>query len=475
MAVFGARLRRINAHNFSTLRSNPLSELSGSLGDLGTLLPLLIALTLTKSISLSATLVFSGITNILTGVAFGIPLPVQPMKAIAAIAISQSYTKEENTGAGLFMGGIVTLLSLTGLLRWFGRVVPVPVVRGIQMGAGLALVISAGTSLLKPLGWVSPTWSDNWLWACGAFVFLLIASLGARIPYALIVFAIGLVLAGIALATAQHPPGTTAPSGFQPWRPRLVVPSPRDFRKGAIEAGLPQLPLTTLNSVLAVTSLSASLFPRFPGAPSNTELGLSVGVANLVGCWFGAMPVCHGSGGLAGQYRFGARSGASIIILGLVKLVLGLVAGESIIPVLERFPKSLLGVMVLAAGVELAKVGQSLDDVDDLWEEAEQDNEDALQERDKRARRNEQERRDRWAVMLITVAGCLAFKNDAVGFIAGMLWHWGLRMPELTQRWRSSRGHRRLTRFFTAREEHDESEGEGLLDRNHDAPEGRTA
>ncbi|THW29911.1 hypothetical protein D6D25_05941, partial [Aureobasidium pullulans] len=412
MASIYSRLANVNKHNLRTLRTQPLNELSGALGDLGTLLPLLIALTLTKSISLPATLVFSGIANIATGAAFGIPLPVQPMKAIAAVAISQSYTKTENISAGLFVGGVVTFLSLTGLLKWFGRVVPIPVVRGIQMGAGLALVISAGTSLLKPLGWISPSWSDNWLWAMAAFAFLLVSSLVARIPYALLVFLLGLMLGGIQLAKSHT---HTETSGFHTWHPKIYIPSPSDFRKGALEAGLPQLPLTTLNSILAVTSLSASLFPTFPPTPSNTEIGLSVGIANLIGCWFGAMPVCHGSGGLAGQYRFGARSGASIIILGLVKLLLGLTAGETIIPLLQRFPKSLLGVMVLAAGVELAKVGQSLDDIKDLWEETEQENEDAA---DKRRKLNEQERRNRWAVMLVTVAGCLAFKNDAVGFIA---------------------------------------------------------
>lgn len=468
------KLRRINAHNLRTLRHNTLSELSGSLGDLGTLLPLLIALTLTGSISLPATLVFSGLANIATGVIFGIPLPVQPMKAIAAIAISQSYTKEENVAAGLFVGAVVVFLSITGLLRWFGRVVPVAVVRGIQTGAGFSLVISAGTSLLKPLGWIQPSWSDNWLWACAAFAFLLFAALVPRVPYALVIFILGLIFAGIQLAsTDKH----DAHSTFEFWKPQLAIPSPSDFRKGAIEAGLPQLPLTTLNSILAVTSLSASLFRTFPAAPSTTSLGLSVGVANLIGCWFGAMPVCHGSGGLAGQYRFGARSGASIIVLGLVKLILGLVAGETIIPLLQRFPKSLLGIMVIAAGVELAKVGQSLEETRDLWEEAEQDNDDAEQDIDKRRGLDEQERRDRWAVMLVTVAGCLAFKNDAVGFIAGMLWHWGLQLPKLTSKWGGGGGRgRSMTRFFTAYERRgNDEESEGLLERNLDAPEGRVA
>jgi hypothetical protein len=463
MASLYSRIASVNKHNLRTLQTQPLKELSGALGDLGTLLPLLIALTLTKSISLSATLVFSGIANIATGIAFGIPLPVQPMKAIAAIAISQSYTIKENISAGLFVGGVVTFLSLTGLLKWFGRVVPIPVVRGIQMGAGFALVISAGTSLLKPLGWTSPNWSDNWLWAMAAFIFLLISSLIPRVPYALLVFILGLTLSGIHLSTSH--PSPQAPSSFHTWHPQLYIPTPKDFYKGAFEAGLPQLPLTTLNSILAVTSLSTSLFPsNQPPTPSNTQIGLSVGLANLIGCWFGAMPICHGSGGLAAQHRFGARSGASIILLGLVKLLLGLVAGETIIPLLQRFPRSLLGVMVLAAGVELAKVGQSLDDVQDAWQETESEDQAAT---DKRCKLKEQEKKNRWAVMLVTVAGCLAFKNDAVGFIAGMVWHWGLKVEKVVKQ-RQWRGQRRLTRFFTAREYRDDEDAPLLHDDHAD-------
>jgi hypothetical protein len=158
-------------------------------------------------------------------------------------------------------------------------------------------------------------------------------------------------------------------------------------------------------------------------------MGTSVAVMNLVGGWFGAMPVCHGSGGLAAQYRFGARSGASIILLGLFKMMLGFFFGESLVGLLRQYPKSLLGIMVLAAGLELAKVGESLNHgARDLWEASDprlgSDGEGG-QEGSKRQRElSDEERRQRWTVMFMTVGGLLAFKNDAVGFAAGMLCHW---------------------------------------------------
>ncbi|RMY49600.1 hypothetical protein D0863_15099 [Hortaea werneckii] len=446
-------LRTITRHNLHTLRHAPLSELSGALGDLGTLLPLMIAMTLTNTIDLPTTLVFSGLTNILTGVVYGIPLPVQPMKAIASVAISQAFTKSETMAAGLTMGIAVFVLSATGLLGWLNRVVPVPVVKGIQVGAGFALVINAGSSLLLPLNWASPGW-DNRIWAIGAFLALAIASLMPRMPYALVVFSVGILIAGIVVASSSHQGDFHA--GI--WSPSVHVPDGHAWWTGAIDAALPQLPLTTLNSILAVTSLSASLFPNYPPTPSTTSIGFSVAIANLVGCWFGAMPVCHGSGGLAGQYRFGARSGSSVIILGIIKLLLGLFVGEAIVPLLQRFPKSLLGIMVLAAGVELAKVGQSVSEKRDLWQNAgeEYGNERSM---DDLKKDQEQEEKNRWLVMLVTVAGCLAFKNDAIGFLAGLIWHWSLQLPRVAERLRGGRSIR-------LQDEQEPESGNDLLERN---------
>jgi MFS superfamily sulfate permease-like transporter len=433
---FKSRLKHLHTHNVQTLRAQPLAEFSGALGDLGTLLPLMIALTLTQSISLPSTLVFAGLANIITGVVFGIPLPVQPMKAIAAVAIARNFSIQETSAAGITVSVIVLLLSVTGLLSWFSRVIPIPVVKGIQVGAGLSLVLSAGTSLLAPLGWVSPSWADNYIWAVFAFLLLLFTTafaLKVKLPYALVVFGLGLVLAVVRLHVEKHEHFDAPTWNF--WQPHTYIPQLETFYY-TLSASLGQLPLTTLNSIIAVSHLSSELLPELP-EPSPTALGISVASMNLIGCWFGAMPACHGSGGLAGQYRFGARSGASVIILGLIKLLLGLFVGDALVNVLREFPKSLLGIMVIAAGVELAKVGESLNvGARDLWEESTEE------QGPKEKILNEEERRERWSVMLVTVAGLLAFRNDAVGFIAGMLWHWGLRAPEYWSQWWEDRyGH----------------------------------
>ncbi|KAI0184355.1 putative sulfate transporter [Xylaria flabelliformis] len=431
MALF-SNIKRLHRNNVFTIRSSPLAEVSGALGDLGTLLPLMITLAVNGSISLSTTLVFSGLFNLVTGVVFGIPLPVQPMKAIAAAAIASHASERETMAAGSVTAGLVLILSLTGLLRLVTRVIPVPVIKGIQFGAGLSLVISGGSSLLQKL---RPTWEqplDNYIWAFAAFLLLILTQRQTRFPFALFMFLAGVVIALIRVAVNHE----MSMPRLHIWNPYLILPK---WSADAIGMGIAQLPLTTLNSVIAVSALASDLLPDLP-SPSVTAVGISVAVMNLSGCWFGAMPVCHGSGGLAAQYRFGARSGASIMLLGLFKVILGVFFGESLLDLLQTFPRSLLGIMVLAAGLELARVGQSLNyGAPDLWESsAEGDNSGRHGKRHRSV--SDEERTQRWNVMLVTTAGILAFKNDAVGFVAGMLCHYAYRLTEwVARRWRGRR------------------------------------
>lgn len=428
------RFLEVQRYNLRTFRNQPLIEISGSLGDIGTLLPILLALS-QGFVSLSSTLVFAGLANILTGLAFGIPLPVQPMKAIAAVALARKFSKEEVSSAGLFVGGVVGFLSLTGLIQWFTRKIPIPVIKGIQVGTGLSLIIYGG----RLVGVEFSSHLVNNLLLVGAVLLAFLALLGSpifpRIPFALLILAVGI------LRTLPDGVDTGPPFGFGIWTPHISIPSPSSFRVGAIDAGLGQIPLTTLNSIFAVSFLSADLLPKVP-APTPTAMGLSVMTMNLVGCWFGAMPVCHGSGGLAAQYRFGARSGSSVIFLGLVKLLLGLFAGKFTSNLFSGFPNSLLSIMVIAAGLELANVGESLNTLGaiDLRRSDKRNLEgDIDDDSAEREDLTEVERKRRWSVMLITVGGILAFKNDAVGFLAGMLCHWSFGIQDNLEARRSQR------------------------------------
>jgi NhaP-type Na+/H+ and K+/H+ antiporter len=117
--------------NLKYLRTNTLGEISGSLGDLGTLLPILIALAQSGAIDLSTTLVVTGIASIVAGTWFGYPLAVQPMKAIAGIVLSHGMGLHENMSAGLTTGAIVAVVSVVGIEKLL-KMIPLPVVRGMS-------------------------------------------------------------------------------------------------------------------------------------------------------------------------------------------------------------------------------------------------------------------------------------------------------------------------------------------------------
>lgn len=307
--------------------------------------------------------------------------------------------------------------------------------------------------MLVPLSWTGPWWGDNLLWAILAVILLLFTFAYPSLPYTLIIFSVGLLLS---ILSPTHKTPTSAVTDIP-----ILHPSGDDFLKATTTASLGQLPLTILNSVIAASALASDLLPSppYPAAPTVTELGISVAAINLVACWFGGMPTCHGSGGLAGQYRFGARSGASIVFLGALKLVLGIIAffqPTPIVNVLSGIPSSLLGVLILAAGLELTKVGESVNtdardlrvlDRDNVWDGK------RLKELD------DQEKKERFMVMLVTVATLLAFKNDAVGFAAGLVWHWGFKAAHTVGEWRDRRSGRPVWRTVT----HRRGERAGLL------------
>jgi hypothetical protein len=266
------------------------------------------------------------------------------------------------------------------------------------------------------------------------------------VPYALCVFLVGLVLAFLSGSTEDvaSQPILSLPSLH------LTIPTPSQFRTGALVAGVGQLPLTTLNSIIAVCALARDLnsppllkndsqFIAGPTLPTETSLGLSVAMMNLIGCWFGAMPTCHGSGGLAAQWRFGARSGTSVIMLGMAKVALSLLFEESrVVNVLRAFPEGLLGVMVAAAGVHLAGVVEALSEVGiagQYHDTSGTTEVDAVSHSKLKA-----ERTQAFTVMLVTVAGLLAFRNDAVGFVAGLACHGAYKLPTWLQQSRTGAG-----------------------------------
>jgi len=375
--ILGFAIPRLNRH-----------EISGSLGDLGTFIPLLVGMSITNGLDFTSALFFAGLFNIVTGIMFSIPMAVQPMKAIAAIAISENLRLEQILAAGISTSVIILFIGATRLIVIVDRVIPKPVIRGLQLGLGLQL-IEKGVQLIRD---THILWGFDSI-AVGILGFAIILAFASskKIPSALVVFVIGLSLAVAMKVDVLR----TLTVGIN--LPHWVPLTWDDFRSSLFRAALPQIPLTTLNSVIAVCALSADLFPNRQARPR--KVAVSVGLMNILGGWFGAMPMCHGAGGLAGQYRFGARTNASILFLGTIKLLLAVFFGSSLLTLLRVYPKSILGVLLSISGLELALVAR------------------------------DQSGRGAATVTLTTAGAMLALGNTATGFAIGWIlalifeWH----------------------------------------------------
>lgn len=313
-----------------------LQEAGGAFGDLGTFIPIVVSLVVTCDLDIGSILFFAGLANIVTGFLFNQPIPVQPMKAIAAVAIAQLLSPGMIAAAGLGVGLVVFILAVTGLIQTVERLVPRAIVRGIQLGVGLKL-LSKGVIMA----------SDAWLMAGIALGLVLLSLRWKRFPSAMVLF-----MGGLAYMVVANP-GLTTDLSFGWSGPVFSPPTMAEWKAGLVQGGLPQIPLTLLNSVIAVCALSADLYPgRGIGTRS---MALSVGLMNMIGCWFGAMPMCHGAGGLAGQHRFGGRTGGAVVLLGVGKVVLGITLGSAAAVLLAAYPGAILGVLLCFAGVELAR------------------------------------------------------------------------------------------------------------------------
>lgn len=338
-------------------------EFSGMLGDLGLYIPIVVSLALKGKINLGITLITTGLCNILTGMVFTVPMPVQPMKAIATAALASGPTSLQNEAqimaAGLITSFIIGGLGLTNLIEVVNFLIPHAAVRGLQIGLGFNLFQKALQML--PDGML-PTWSasswlqwDGYLLTMFMFIFAVMSNKSKRVPTAFVIFLVGIIIAGVRLVRNQSP-FSLATTEFH-----VVSISSSDWARGAINGAIPQVPTTLLNSVVAVVKLNNDLYKsegRDTGV-TMAKVAFSVGLMNVLFCWFGGYPMCHGSGGLAGQHRFGARTNLSIIVLGFIKLFLGIFFGAGLVQLLRYIPQGCLAALLAVASVELAVAGRA--------------------------------------------------------------------------------------------------------------------
>ncbi|MBH8570818.1 putative sulfate/molybdate transporter [Microvirga sp. STS02] len=318
------------------------NELAGAFGDLGTDLPLLIGVIAASGIDSASVLILFGLMQVFTGLWYRMPMPVQPLKAFAALVIAQKIPGRVIFGGGLAIGVSMFFLSVTGLIDALARLVPKAVVRGIQFGLALQLATLALTKYVGADG------AAGYALAAAAFAVTVVLFGNRRWPAALIVIALGVAYAlvfKLDLATAQRAVGLHLPT----WH----LPQSADILTGAVLLALPQIPLSLGNSILATKQVAHDLFPEREPLTIK-KISFTYALMNLANPFFGGFPVCHGSGGMVGHYAFGARTGGSVVIYGGIFLVMGLFFSQGFAEVVQIFPLPVLGVLLLFEALSLA-------------------------------------------------------------------------------------------------------------------------
>jgi len=319
-------------------------EFAGAFGDLGTLIPFVVGYITLNKLDPVGILVAFGLFKIFVGLYFRTPVPIQPMKAIGGMAIAHASTITPGMiwGSGIFTGVFWLVMGLTGAITWIQKVTTKPVVRGIMLGLGLSFVVEGlGMMRTEPL------------FAIGGGVLTLLLLNSKRYPAMLALLAYGIVVAFIMNPALL---GDLSRVSIRFRFPYVGIPriSWSELMAGFIILGLPQAPLTLGNAIIGTVAENNKYFPDRPVTAKT--ISIDHGVMNLLSPCIGGIPLCHGAGGMAGHIRFGARTGGALVILGLIILFAGLFLGDSISFILQVFPRSVLGVILFFAGIELALV-----------------------------------------------------------------------------------------------------------------------
>jgi MFS superfamily sulfate permease-like transporter len=320
-------------------------EWAGAFGDLGTLIPFVVAYVAVLGVDPFGVLLAFGVSLIACGLYYKTPFPVQPMKAIGAVATTQAAQTATITAGAVYAASFVTgliwlLLGLTGLTKRVADLISRPVAIGIVLGLGIGFMLEG--SKLMAAGWMLSV----------PFLILILLLLSNRLIPVMFLLLIG----GAAVAIYREPQ-LLAALGTVRFEPRLPTFKLLDIRWTDVVIGvaflaLPQVPLTLGNAVIAITEENNRLFPDRPV----TERGVSIstGLMNLFGSSVGGVPMCHGAGGMAGHVRFGARTGGSSIILGCILLLLAIFLSGSAQTIFSVIPPEVLGVILFLTGAQLA-------------------------------------------------------------------------------------------------------------------------
>lgn len=323
-------------------------DVAGAFGDIGILFPIAIALISLNHMNPTAVFLTAGLAYILAGGYFRIPIPVQPFKAVAAIALAMQLAPSSIATAGLLMGALLAFIGITNLVTPLAKLFTLPIVRGIQLGLGLILIregfrlaLGGASSGLTVGGAGIPAWEI----AAGGAVILLVFRRSLRFPAALVLLAAGVAVGLLARGR------TLEAAGWGPLHLALLHPRADVIKNVLMLLVLPQFALTFGNSIVATEDTARVLYGAQARKVTVRALALSIGLMNLVSGMLISAPTCHGSGGVTAHYRFGARSPKSNYVIGGVCLLLALFGGGAVVA-LRLIPKAVLGVFLVYVGIQ---------------------------------------------------------------------------------------------------------------------------
>ena len=341
-------------------------EIAGSLGDMGTLLPIAIGMILINGLSPTGMFFSIGIFYILSGMYYGITVPVQPMKVIGAYAIATAMTPSQVLASSALMGLFLLIIGGTNAITIIGKYTPKPVIRGVQISTGTLLMAQGvkfmiGSSkfqtarqMAEPyltLQHIGPVPVGIVIGIVGGVLTLLLLE-NRKFPAGLVVILGGIFL-GLVLGTHEGFDKLDIGIYFPKWLP-FGLPTGADFTFALFALALPQLPMTIGNAVIAYADLSHEYFGKDSQKVTYRSVTISMALANLLSFVVGGMPLCHGAGGLAAHYRFGARTAGSNLLVGILFLALAFFLGIHALSVVYLLPMAILGVLLIFAGGQLA-------------------------------------------------------------------------------------------------------------------------
>lgn len=318
------------------------NELAGSFGDLGTVLPLITGMIIASKLDSASVFMVFGVLQMMSGFFYGIPMSVQPLKAVATIVIAQQISAEVIYGGGLAIGFIMLILALTGIVKMLSKWIPKAVIRGIQFGLGLSLgYIAIKNYLVLNSGWA------EWILILVSIALCIVFIKNKKFPAALFVVFFGVVYTFFFKDVFS----VFSSIQLETHLPKINIPTVSNIIHGFLILGLPQVPLSIGNSILASEQLSKDLFPE--KKISSNKIAYTYAFMNILSPFLSGLPVCHGSGGMAGHYSFGARTGGSVFLSGCMFIIIGFFFSNSFDAIVSLIPMQTLGVILLVESLVL--------------------------------------------------------------------------------------------------------------------------